>query len=227
MRSSWNTSWRLSSGRAQDRRGQQTFHWPTQQFNLADLIRKGRLTASNFGCVLNAKRATPSLIKRLLGQYKLSGVKAIEWGVNNEGEAVSAFTKHSGLQVKETGIWLDSCGVIEASPDGLVGDDCVLEVKCPYTQRNSGIDEALKANNFCLEKAADGSVCLRKNHDYWHQVQGQMFLTKRTFCFFVVWTTKQVIILKISRDEAWEVNLHILQDFYFYHIFPKVIEGEL
>lgn len=192
------------------------------------MIRKGRLTASNFGCVLNAKRATPSLIKRLLGQYKLSGVKAIEWGVNNEGEAVSAFTKHSGLQVKETGIWLDSCGVIEASPDGLVGDDCVLEVKCPYTQRNSGIDEALKAKNFCLEKAADGSaVCLRKNHDYWHQVQGQMFVTKRKCCFFVVWTTKQVIILKISRDEAWEVNLHILQDFYFYHIFPKVIEGEL
>lgn len=33
------------------------------------MIRKGRLTASNFNC----KRVTPSLIKRVLGQYDLKG----------------------------------------------------------------------------------------------------------------------------------------------------------
>ena len=126
------------------------------------LVRKGRLTASNFGCVLKAKRATPSLVKRLLGKYNLSGVKAIEWGVNNEGEAVSAFTRQNGLQVVETGIWLDSCGVIGASPDGLVGNDHVLEMKCPFTQRNSSIDEALKDKNFWLEEGKDGSLCLKK-----------------------------------------------------------------
>ena len=191
------------------------------------LVRKGRLTASNFGCVLKAKRATPSLIKRLLGQYTLSGVKAMEWGINNEREPVSAFTRQSGLQVVETGIWLDGCGVIGASPDGLVGNDHVLEVKYPFTQSNSSIVEALKDKNFCLEKEKDGSLCLKKNHDYWHQVQGQMFLTKRKLCFFVVWTTKQVVILNIVRDESWGVNLDILQDFYFSHIFPKVFEGQL
>lgn len=35
-------------------------------------VRRGRLTASNFGSVLNAKRITPSLTKRLLGEYDLS-----------------------------------------------------------------------------------------------------------------------------------------------------------
>ena len=35
------------------------------------LARRGRLTASNFGCVLKAKRVTPSLLKRLLGEYVL------------------------------------------------------------------------------------------------------------------------------------------------------------
>ena len=39
--------------------------------------RKGRLTASNFGSVLKAKRVTPSLLKRLLGEYDLSRVKAV------------------------------------------------------------------------------------------------------------------------------------------------------
>ena len=36
------------------------------------LVRKWRLTASNFGSVIDAKRVTPSLIKRLLGEYDIS-----------------------------------------------------------------------------------------------------------------------------------------------------------
>ena len=41
------------------------------------IIRKGRLTVSNFGSVLNCQRVTQSLIKRVLGQYDLSRVQAI------------------------------------------------------------------------------------------------------------------------------------------------------
>ena len=44
------------------------------------LARRGRLTASNFGSVLKAKRITPSLVRRLLGEYDLSRVKAVQWG---------------------------------------------------------------------------------------------------------------------------------------------------
>ena len=56
------------------------------------LARSGRLTASNFGSVLKAKRVTPSLPKRLLAEYDLSRVKAVQWGVNHEEEAIKAFT---------------------------------------------------------------------------------------------------------------------------------------
>jgi hypothetical protein len=62
------------------------------------MVRRGRLTASNFGHVLKAKRATPSLVKRLLGEYNLSGVKAVTWGVNNEDEGVKAFTAMTNYQ---------------------------------------------------------------------------------------------------------------------------------
>jgi len=61
------------------------------------MIRKDRLTASNFGCVLNAKRVTPSLLKWLLGDYDLSRVKAVQWGVTNEPEALKALTSKTGL----------------------------------------------------------------------------------------------------------------------------------
>ena len=80
------------------------------------LARRGRLTASNFGSVLKAKRVTPSLVKRLLGEYDLSRVKAVQWGVNNEKEAIKAFTLKTGTIVKDTGIWFDSCGILVASP---------------------------------------------------------------------------------------------------------------
>jgi hypothetical protein len=71
----------------------------------------------------------------------LSRVKAVTWGVNNEKEAVKAFETSTGLKVQDTGLWLDSSGVVGASPDGLIGRKSVLEIKCPYTHRNSTIAE--------------------------------------------------------------------------------------
>ena len=42
----------------------------------------GRLTTINFGSFINANRVTPSLSKRLLGEYGISRVKAVAWGNN-------------------------------------------------------------------------------------------------------------------------------------------------
>ena len=75
---------------------------------------------------------TPSLLKRLLGEYDLSRVKAVQWGVNNEAEAVKAFTNLTGKTIQETGLWLDGSGILGASPDGIVDEDSVLEAKCPF-----------------------------------------------------------------------------------------------
>ena len=99
------------------------------------MLRKGRLTASNFGSVLKCKRVTVSLIKRILGQCNLSTVQAIHWVIINENEAKKVFQQKTHLCVEEAGLWLQLSGMLGASPDGLIGKNALLEVKCPFTQK--------------------------------------------------------------------------------------------
>ena len=59
----------------------------------------------------------------------------------------------------------------------------VLEAKCPYTERNMTIEEAVNASpNFYLKKTESGQYDLKEEHVYWHQVQGEMHSSRRKFC---------------------------------------------
>lgn len=86
------------------------------------MIRKNRLTASKFAMVLKAcarKRYPPSLFADLSETYDLTSVRAIQWGRENEETAIKCFEEASNLKVSRTGLWLDDCGYLGASPDGL------------------------------------------------------------------------------------------------------------
>ena len=108
--------------------------------------------------------------------------------MDNEEEAIRAFTLKTGKTVTETGIWFDSSGILGAFPDGLIDEETVLEMKCPYTKRKLTIEEAVKSTTFCLEKCdSDHGYAFKKYHVYWDQVQGAMYFSRRKF-FFVVWT---------------------------------------
>lgn len=187
------------------------------------MLRKGRLTASNFGSVLNAKKVTQSLLKKVLGEYNLSSVQAINWGINNEAEAIKDFKDVTGLTVEDSGLWLDPSGILGASPDGLIGSNSIIEVKCPYTHRQNTIDEAIQTKQFYINKTKENNYELNKNHIYWHQIQGQLYITKRNMCYLVVWTLKQVIILQITKDEEWEGNIQLLKNFYKNHMIKYML----
>jgi hypothetical protein len=124
------------------------------------------LTASNFGLVLKAisrKSYPASLYKTLLTKVNLNGVAAVRWGINNEQNAVNQFVLLTEMEVHQTGTHLFPNGILGASPDGLVGDDAVLEVKCPYKESTSNFLESAKNDmaarmnkkknpyEFCLE----------------------------------------------------------------------------
>ncbi|XP_055997883.1 uncharacterized protein LOC125648452 [Ostrea edulis] len=87
------------------------------------LVRKNRLTASNFGKVLAAirrNRFPPSLFKQVLGSYDLLTKDVILWGINNESVAKAKYCSHGDAVVEETGVWLLESGVLGLSPDGVI-----------------------------------------------------------------------------------------------------------
>lgn len=79
--------------------------------------------------------------------------------------AIKAFTALTGVVPVKAGVWLPKTSVLGASPDGLVGDDSVLECKCPYTHRNETILEAVKVKDLCLESKY-GQYALKTSHVY-------------------------------------------------------------
>ena len=114
------------------------------------MIQKGRLTVSNFGSLLNCKRVTQSLLKQVLGQYDLSRVQAINCGITTK-VSQRKFKQKTNLCVEKSGLWLHLSGLLHASPDRLVGRNALLEVKCPFTQRDFTI-EAMSSDNFYIQK---------------------------------------------------------------------------
>ena len=149
--------------------------------------------------------------------------------MNNEQEALKAFTVLTGKTVQETSIWLEASGILGASPDGGVDHETILEAKCPYTERSLTLEGAIITSpTFCLAKAQDGNgYVLKKDHVYWDQVQGEMFFIHRKFCYFLVWMSNAVAVAKIEEDETWKANIPIFKEIYFKHIFPKIVEGAL
>lgn len=39
----------------------------------------------------------------------------------------------------------------------------------------------------------EGELKLKTSHDYYYQVQGQLHITDRKYCYFAVWTPKGII----------------------------------
>ena len=65
----------------------------------------------------------------------------------------------------------DSVPYLAGSPDGLVGMDSILEIKCPYQAR----DREISHISIPYLKETDNVLSLNKNHNYFYQIQGQLF----------------------------------------------------
>ena len=113
------------------------------------------------------------------------------WGVEQEDNARKAYEAHTGVFVDEMGIaYHPVLKHTHASPDGLVGDDGLIEIKCPNTTTHI---ETLKA-----KKAPS---------KYINQMMWQMRCTDRQWCDFVSFDPRlpshlQLFIVRVERDEA-------------------------
>ena len=188
-------------------------------------MRVGRLTASHFGRVYRASQskgryAADDIRKSLWESNDISQCPPVKWGIDHEKDAIEAYKKQTGYEVKETGLWLFPNRYIGASPDGLVYIDGrfsgILEVKCPWRLRYlNNIDTArdvVKELPFLT-----WPLGLNKTHDYYHQVQGQLAATNAAWCDFVVWCPNNfTVTVRVEPDPIWlSTVFETIQHFYF------------
>ena len=192
-------------------------------------MRSGKLTASNFGKAISAmNNKHPSNILRLRNDMyhppDLERVAAVRWGVDHEKQAIDEYVKESHAIVKPTGLWLFPNGIMGASPDGLVFADAhdtkpsgVIEVKCPYSMRDVTINCETEWHTHL--KYLDCQNRLRATHQYYHQIQGEMYAVDVLWCDFIIWTPHNILIKRIKRDPHWGQHyLGKLEDFYQEHL---------
>ena len=121
---------------------------------------------------------------------------AMVWGTETEPMARSAYEAHSGNLVTETGLVLHpSIADAGASPDGLIDEDGLVEIKCPNTSTH--IDTLLD------EKVPSKYVT---------QIMWQMACTERKWCDFVSFDPRmpehmQIFVKRIERDDDMIVEL--------------------
>ncbi|KAL3888060.1 hypothetical protein ACJMK2_000442 [Sinanodonta woodiana] len=172
-----------------------------------------------------------SIIKKICNpvQQELKS-KPVQWDRLHEATALKHYsaaisTQHQDVKITRTGLGL--CmekGFIGASPDALFSCSCcgnaVVEIKCPYTLKDANVDEILSATNYCLAS----NVELKKDHNYYAQVQLQMYVFKNTLCHFVVWTNKACIISVVNKDQIFIDNMvKKLEVFWIDHCLPELL----
>ena len=110
---------------------------------------------------------------------------------------------------------------IAGSPDGIVNDIKIIEVKCPFASREHAITPVTVPY---LQLDGKGSLMLKPNHDYMYQIQGNMYLTGATECDLVVYTFKDLKIVNIVRDNIFKsAMLSNLHRFYETHFLPEYL----
>jgi putative phage-type endonuclease len=121
---------------------------------------------------------------------------AMQWGIENEPLARAAYEFIEGVEVKQVGmVKHPTIQWTHASPDGLVGNDGLVEIKCPQTSTHI---ETL------LGSAIDGK--------YVKQCQWQMACTGRIWCDLVSFDPRlpanmQLAVKRIRRDDEMIAGL--------------------
>ncbi|KAL1431615.1 hypothetical protein MTO96_014022 [Rhipicephalus appendiculatus] len=124
-----------------------------------------------------------------------------------------------GLAVNPAFPWLG------ASPDRFVYDPeeltyGVLEIKCPYSLKDSQPEEA-RSKKFCIIFEENDEPQLDRDHEYYAQVIGQMGVTGCRWADFVVCSENWIAIERIRFDKIeWLSMRKKLDKFFFEHMLP-------
>ena len=156
-------------------------------------LRLGKITASRVSQVMGKSRQNFLAIiaaERISKQAESFTNAAMQWGVDTEPFAREAYEARNGVKVVQVGFCLHpTIKEAGASPDGLVGDDGLIEIKCPNTSTHVGtlIDQKAPTK-------------------YIPQMQFQMACTGRQWCDFVSFDPRieqSFFQIRVERDNEY------------------------
>lgn len=169
--------------------------------------RLGRATASRFADVLATTKTGAGasrknylaqlVVERITGQRAESYTNAaMQWGTDTEPLARAAYSAATGNEVQECGFIRHGSLMAGASPDGMVEDDGLIEIKCPNTATHI---ETLLAR--------------RMPSRYQAQVQGQLWIADKLWCDFVSYDSRmpvdlQLAVYRVERDNTYISKLY-------------------
>lgn len=159
--------------------------------------RLGKPTASEFYRIVTptgklssqADKYAYRLIYEELSKQPAQDLEGLEWierGKEMEPKALIAYEFENEILTTECGLITTDDGEIGASPDRLVGEDGLLEIKCPSPQVHI---------QYMIEGPGD---------KYRPQVQGQLMVSEKSwadFMSFHPWMPR--VLLRTPRDEPY------------------------
>ena len=169
--------------------------------------RLGKVTASRVADVLAKIKSGESASRRnykiQLVSERLTGEKqetyinqAMQDGIDREQFARDRYVQQFG-EVEEVGFVKHPTLEAGASPDGMVGDDGIIEIKCPMGSTHT---ETLMTQDIPSK--------------YIPQVQFQLLVTGRKWCDFVSYNPMfpehlQVFVKRIEADPVYQKELEV------------------
>lgn len=163
---------------------------------------RNRPTASEFGSFITPARGDYSsqstayaakIVAKRLGVYEEPPPTFwMDWGNEQEPNAKFAYTAMTGLQTRDVGFVLpDNTDAYGGSPDALVEDDGLLEIKCPAPQT-------------LIAYHAKGGL----PDEYKPQVQGLLLITGRAWCDFLVFHPELTpLLVRIEPDLKYQEKI--------------------
>jgi putative phage-type endonuclease len=158
-------------------------------------LKCGVISASHFSEVLNTGSGRKTYMMRLLAERMTEQPQEgysnsnMEWGIETEPQARQYYQDLHEVEIEQVG-FVKMNDDVGCSPDGLIGDDGIIEIKCPLPSTH--LDYIIKN---------------KLPSTYVPQVQGQLWVCDRQWCDFVSFdprvTKRPYWSIRIERDENY------------------------
>ena len=133
------------------------------------------------------------------------------------------------IKVEPCGLVVDEQNyVLRASLDGkvILNDSYgILEVKCSEEYKNvDPKDVCFISKNPCIRYCKNSKKIICKTHSYYEQIQMQLALICQSFCNFIFYKNKGMLVDRVEFDESARNKLseRVLK-FYFNYLFDNFI----